>query len=498
MTGRTKTTAGIVEISAETGTLLERLRIKGYSLRADCGGQGICGVCRIRFFSSPPDPDPIEYQHFSEQELNLGWRLACRHDEPCAVQIEFDPDWENDFRIESVKPNALLAFEDVGFAVDIGTTGLVAALVNFELGVPILIARGFNPQRVWGADVMTRLVAARDENSLVLMKQAILKAIASAQRKLLATVDNAGKPRISAMLAVGNTVMVHLATGMAEETLSVFPFRSPLEDVKLIALDGNYRIAGPLQGYVGSDLLAVLEFLRLHENSDFPTLVMDLGTNSEIALWDGERYWVTSCAAGPAFEGGGISCGAPALPGVATGVRRRGKTWELLPAAEKPKNGLCGSALIALLAELVQSGDLQYDGKLVSGDSVFLQKKPALKLMQKDIRGLQLAKGALCAGIHAIANRAGFGISSINEVIVTGAFARDLHAGDLKRIGLVPAAARSVRFVNDGALWGAARALSCAEESFDTIRERVKVINLAEEADFQEFFLAGLILKPME
>jgi uncharacterized 2Fe-2S/4Fe-4S cluster protein (DUF4445 family) len=472
--------------------------MRGYSLRADCGGQGICGDCRIRYLSPPPDADPDESQHLSERELASGWRLACRHDEPGAVRIEYNPEWENVFRLESFALDTRFAGEHVGFAVDIGTTGLVAALVELSQGVPIRIARGYNPQRAWGADVMTRLVAARDAKALELMKQAILKGITAAQQKLLETVDFEKKPQIATNLVVGNTAMIHLAAGIAEETLSVYPFRSPLEDRKLLSLDGNYRMAGPLQGYVGSDLLAVLEFLRLHDNSNSPALVMDLGTNSEIALWDGEQYWVTSCAAGPAFEGGGISCGAPALPGVATKIKRLGETWELLPVAEKEKSGLCGSALIALLAELVKSGELQSDGKLVNGNAVLLQEQPVLKLTQKDIRALQLAKGALIAGIHTITKRAGFRNRAIRSIIVTGAFARDLQAEDLKRIGIIPAAAQSVRFVNDGALWGAAQAMSCSDETFDTVRKRVTVINLAEEADFQEFFLEGLELKPME
>ncbi len=499
MPGTTKTTSGIVELPAESGTLLERLRVRGYSLRADCGGQGTCGDCRIRYLSPPPAPEPSEDQHFSKQELILGWRLACRHDEPIAVLIEYNPEWENEFRVEFVEPNIQIASKNIGFAVDIGTTGLVVGLVNLDRGVPILIARGYNPQRAWGADVMTRLVAARDARALGLMKQVIIEGIAAAQQKLLTKMGFEGKLQTAPNLAVGNTVMAHLAAGIAEETLAVYPFRSQLEKFGLIALDGMYRMAGPLQGYVGSDLLAVLEFLNLHdENSDVPSLVMDLGTNSEIALWDGERYWVTSCAAGPAFEGGGISCGAPALPGVALGVRRRGDAWELLPAPDMGKSGLCGSALIALLTELVESGVLRPDGKLVDRDVVQLQEKPVLKLTQKDVRSLQLAKGALCAGIQTILKRAEIMINRIENVIVTGAFARDLRAEDLKRIGIVPATAQSVRFVNDGALWGAARALSRSCETFEAIRERVKVINLAEEADFQELFLEGLKLKPME
>jgi len=489
--------SGRISLPAGSGTLLECLRLMGYHLRADCGGEGQCGKCRVRFLSLPPSPDSIEQQWLAAEELRGGWRLACRHRPPEPAVLEYGDDWQVRFRPEPI--SSISARRRLGLAVDIGTTGLVAALVNLDGGDPVLIARGFNPQRAWGADVMTRLVAARDPQTLSQLQQAILQAIEAAFSTLHKPIP-AAKLYRDLILAVGNTAMIHLAAGIPETTLSVSPFRSPLEGQPILPLplgENSFRLAGPIQGYVGSDHLAVLEFLAPHRNNLGPTLIMDLGTNSEIALWDGKTYWVTSCAAGPAFEGGGISCGAPAAPGVATGIARNDQSWRLLPPAKEPKTGLCGSALISLLGQLVCSGKMRRDGKLRSGSEEVLQScHPRLALTQKDVRALQLAKGAIHTGIVMLSRRAGLALKDVAKVVITGAFARDLNEQDLKEIGLVPADTKEVSFINDGALQGAAKALSKQGEPFAELRPLIRVINLVEEPDFQEEFLEGLELKP--
>jgi uncharacterized 2Fe-2S/4Fe-4S cluster protein (DUF4445 family) len=499
---------------------LHQLRLLGHHLRADCGSDGRCGKCRVRFHSPPPTPDKSDLDWLSPAEIQEGWRLACRHPASVVVELESSPEWEVLFRIE--RPAPLPECHRLGLAIDIGTTGLVAALIDLDQGVPCSIARGYNPQRAYGADVMSRLVAARDPTVLQRLQADILEAIQIAMRRLFASLPPDTRLKRLPSLAVGNTVMIHLAAGHPETTLSIAPFRSPLEGEAIIPLPlippfskggaggitpplpkevpggVTLRLAGPLQSFIGSDLLAVLEFQDIHRSVSIPTLIMDLGTNSEIALWDGRRHWVTSCAAGPAFEGGGISCGAPAGPGVATGLQFDGIVWRLLPIGKKPMTALCGSALIALLARLVESGRLREDGKFVSGNVVSLQHSPhALNLTQKDVRSLQLAKAAIHAGIVVLARRAHLPLREIQQVIITGAFARDLKAADLKRIGLIPESAAKVVFVNDGALYGAAKALSDPGEPFADLRQLINVVNLVEEDDFQERFLEGLEMKPL-
>jgi uncharacterized 2Fe-2S/4Fe-4S cluster protein (DUF4445 family) len=492
---------------------LERLRQGGFHLRADCGGEGSCGRCRVRYLSPAPIPDEDETDLFTTLEIAAGWRLACRHVDEVA-EVEINADWEPIFQLES--SGSIPSEAVLGLAVDIGTTGLVVALVDKSTGKILLTARGYNPQRAWGADVMTRLVSARDPAALNLLQQAVLNSIQGAYATLQAESPpflwGGGGNRIPS-LAVGNTAMIHLAAGVPETTLSVFPFHSPLEErgSSYVSTEGmSLQLAGPVSGFVGSDLLAVLRALNLHSASpllnkeaqggggDFkpPTLIMDLGTNSEIALWDGEGYWVTSCAAGPAFEGGGISCGSPAGPSVAVDVQKDEGNWKFSP--EGLCVGLCGSALIALLAQLIRSGEMDHSGKLVRSRTIVLQDDPPLKLTQKDVRSLQLAKGAIHTGITVLARRAGLTLDAIRRIVVTGAFARSLKADDLKEIGLIPFVAPQVTFMNDGALQGAALALADEEEPFSSIRPLIQVVNLVDEPDFQDLFVAGVELKPME
>ncbi|HEX7343391.1 MAG TPA: ASKHA domain-containing protein [bacterium] len=486
-------------VPAGPGSLLDQLRLLGRHPRADCGGDGRCGKCRVRILARPPAPDPADSEWLTPADLDGGWRLACRHSAISGAILESDPDWHLRFRIE--RGADFSPAQPLGIAADIGTTGLVSALVDMRSGEPLIIARGYNPQRAYGADVMTRLVAARDPSLLKRMQSVILEALQSALDQLAAEIPSGISLAEAPTIAVGNTVMLHLACGLPETTLSVAPFRSPLEGQSAIVTslrDGSLSLCGPLQGFIGSDLLAVLNYLNIHQAALAPTLVMDLGTNSEIALWDGRFYWVISCAAGPAFEGGGISCGAPAGPGIATGVIRDAAGWKLLPPSKRPKSALCGSALIALLAELIHRQMLRSDGKFTGSSKVLLQdQNPEISLNQKDVRALQLAKAAIHAGVVMLSRRAGLALSGIGKVVITGAFARDLQEADLKEIGLVPAMVKEVAFLNDGALLGAAKALPIHDDPFRRLRGLIKVVNLVEEDDFQERFLEGLELKPL-
>jgi uncharacterized 2Fe-2S/4Fe-4S cluster protein (DUF4445 family) len=247
-----------------------------------------------------PDPEAIEKIWFTPAEISEGWRLTCRHSGE-AAELEYNSDWRLTFNLESA--GLPLIGTEAGLAVDFGTTGLVAGLVDLESGRILLAARGYNPQRAWGADVMTRLVAARDPATLEQLQQVILNALSDAAEALHLRSATRLNVHLNRVLAVGNTAMLHFVAGIPETTLSVFPFHSPLESQPQIPVawdNHTLNLAGPVQGFVGSDLLAVLRALELHSNhpplikggredlaNTPPTLIMDLGTNSEIALWDG-------------------------------------------------------------------------------------------------------------------------------------------------------------------------------------------------------------------
>jgi uncharacterized 2Fe-2S/4Fe-4S cluster protein (DUF4445 family) len=182
---------------------------------------------------------------------------------------------------------------------------------------------------------------------------------------------------------------------------------------------------------------------------------------------------------------------------VAVNIEAEDNGWRLFPDDGQPKVGLCGSALIALLAELIRIDKMNWSGKLLEGRKIQLQEEPILALTQKDIRSLQLAKGAIHTGITVLARKAELPLSEIYRIVITGAFARSLKQADLQAIGLIPSNASQVEFINDGALRGAALALADPGEPFAEIRPLIQVVNLVDEPDFQDLFLAGLELKPM-
>ena len=398
-------------------------------------------------------------------------------------------------------------------ALDLGTTTLAGRLVD-ESGRTLAEGRLENPQRVLGGDVIRRLEAAlggEGEHLQTLLRDGIAELAA----RLLAS---AQLPRtaIAAAAAAANPAITHLFARQPVEKI-LFPPHRPRWSAgeALPAAELGLDLPVPLylfplvSGYVGGDLVAFL-FGAEHRPGTF---YLDVGTNGEMAYFSGERWWTTSVAAGPAFEGGGISCGMAVAEGAVTGAQVVGDALRLQVVGGGAPRGVCGSGLAALVAAALKGGLLDTHGTFIEPARVatnlarYLVETPAgvalrfyrdarteLLLTQEDVRSFQLAKGALKAGAECLLARAG-ATAAMTAAVVTGAFGFSLAPAILKRVAMLPAnMVDNVRFAPGGALAGVCRFLldSAGPARVAALAGQLQPLPLSGTPVFEKAFLNAL------
>ena len=448
-----------------------------------CGGEGICGGCRVRVLQGDvPITEPMRLQ-LTEQELRDGWRLACSAQASGPVTIEVDQWSVRVLADESEVP--VEPRRGWGAAIDLGTTTVVAQLVNLETGEVEGIETALNAQSRFGADVMSRIqqeLRQPGEPGRVIREQ-----IAAMLARLAA-----GR-RLEEVLLAGNTAMHHLFCGLDVSPLASVPFLSPHLGAQRLSADALPWRAPTLflpclGGFVGSDLLAGLAATRLDKKRNCQVL-FDIGTNGEIVCASRESIRCASTAAGPAFEGGRISCGMRACDGAIDSVRvEDGRLVPHVIGGGAPR-GICGSGLVDAAAKALDSGLLLPNGRLPGGPVLLAGN---VVLTQADIRQLQLAKGAMAAGLRMMAGEA-------RRLLLAGAFGNYLHLGSARRIGLLPEDAE-VEPVGNAALRGTRLLLLSPESREERIARILAVtehIELAADPQFQDLFAESMALEPL-
>ncbi|MFA5700027.1 MAG: ASKHA domain-containing protein [Desulfuromonas sp.] len=415
----------------------------------------------------------------------------------------------------------------VMLALDLGTTTLGGRLVD-ATGQIVAQASIFNPQHTFGYDIIRRLEHATQPRGRRELQQALLHGITELFEVLLK--DSAlDAQAVARAVAAGNSAITLLARGADPAGLLRPPYRPDSCDGVSIAVD---KLPVPLYlfplagGYVGGDLLAVLYGLG---SPAAGSLVVDVGTNAEMALFDGARWLVTSVAAGPAFEGGNISCGMAAHRGAISGVHLEHERFrfDIIAAPEDSgavaPRGLCGSAVVEALVAGLQSGLVGRDGTLADPDEVetnlarylgvenggsenraqgqqtylrlYRDADVDLRLSQEDIRQLQLAKGAVYAGAQCLVERAGVEPTAIEHVYITGALGAAIRPEMLKEISLLPEyMIKRVVFAPDGVLRGLVQFLQDehGEMVLEKLREKITLYPLSGTPAFERAFVAAL------
>jgi uncharacterized 2Fe-2S/4Fe-4S cluster protein (DUF4445 family) len=399
-------------------------------------------------------------------------------------------------------------------AIDLGTTTLAASLVDCSSGERRAISGALNPQRRFGADVISRLDAA--VNSVPLQKEmtALIRTELRRMGQELCHTTGIAWGDVQKVAIAGNPAMQHILMGLDLNSLAFPPYR-PLytTGTHLNAADLEWDGSADIYlfpmpgGFVGGDTVAFVYGAEPGE----ATLCLDMGTNGEIALIVGETIWATSAAAGPAFEGGDLSCGMAALPGAISSVRIEGERLRLQVIGNGQPCGICGSGAIEAITELLRCNILETGGRLLSpgeiesnlatrvieyrGASAFVLYRDAERLIvlsQEDIRQLQLAKAAIRGGIDVLAERSRIQCDALKQVILTGSFGAVLRAEWLKTIGIFDESmVQTTRFMPEGVLAGVEKALACRDGfgAVEDLARRFRVVPLSGTPLFETLFM---------
>jgi uncharacterized 2Fe-2S/4Fe-4S cluster protein (DUF4445 family) len=403
-----------------------------------------------------------------------------------------------------------------GVAVDIGTSKVIAYLFDLRRGALIDQEALENPQMRYGEDVISRIAHAAQHKETALLAAAVRGGI-NANLEALYERQDIHVNHVCDMTVVGNTAMHHLALGLSPVGLGQAPFApAAAEPLTLRASelglhmnpDGGVHFPPPIAGFVGSDALAVVLATHL-ANKKRPSMAIDIGTNTEIALSHNGRVTVTSCASGPAFEGYQIRNGMKAVAGAIERVRvtPEGDAVDIATIAGEEPIGICGSGVVDLLAGLVHAGVVDKSGRMQTdhprvrkgeeGNEYLLATGPHgdIVFTQHDVRSLQLAKGAIHAGWELLMASLEVPLEELDTVYIAGAFGNYLDLAAAQYLGLFPpVATKRVAFVGNAAGVGAQMALIDvrARRRMARLRDRIEFLDLATDRRFLDVFSGRL------
>lgn len=518
-----------MEVELLEETLLEALQRKMEGLQSPCGGRGACGKCRIQVLEGELPVTGEDKKIFTENELRMGWRLACQAFPKEEVTIRLG--WESESGMETQvifrngdKAGRVHSETDeriqsqagkernrkYGFAIDIGTTTLAIQLIDMSNGNCIGTCTGLNSQRMYGADVITRIQASNEGKGEELTRH-IRDDLWKYMKRLCEEYDISMED-LDRIAIAGNTTMIHLLMGFPCEGLGKTPFTPYM--IKKIEQDGKTIFPGVdpttklqiypgISAFVGADIVAGMCALQMEEEDGIHLLV-DLGTNGEMALGNREKFLVTSVAAGPAFEGGNITWGTGSIPGAVCGVQLEDGKLSVKTIQDKPPVGICGTGVVEMVAELVKNDEIDETGCLQ--DPWFAQGYPIaynhqgeqICLTQKDIREIQLAKAAVRGGIETLLHEYGITADQVQRIYVAGGFGYKLDYDKAIQIGMFPAEfTGKIQAVGNSSLEGAVELLCQTEKmnKAEKIVDLAQEINLSSNPVFQQAYMDAMFFE---
>lgn len=519
--------SGLRILADKQTTFLDAVRMVGLHLQSDCGGRGSCGKCEI-ILQPAPQPTPEDERNISLEDRLRGVRLACQHNVRRDTRAEiFKQRGEVQIlasgvsRLEEWTPDSGHDGQ-FGIAIDLGTTTIVAYLLALASGVQISQKASLNPQAIFGEDVISRIsYAVKEEAGLSELTKMVTSEIDSIVGSLV-EFSGIQMDSISKMSIVGNTAMHHLLLGADVRPLGFAPYKPSIRDAVVttgvelgIFSTQNVEVYLPpnIAGFVGGDTVGFILSQRL-DLSDEVVLGIDVGTNGEIVLSNRGALSCCSAAAGPAFEGATIRYGMRGQEGAIEYViiEDPEEPPEITVIGDKAPQGICGSAIVDIVAEMRRSGIVDNTGRIQStsrrvyhddefGLSYMLVEESIssrrISFNQKDVRQVQLAKAAIKAGISILLQDAGVNVSDIDSVMLAGAFGNYIRPESALQIGLLPPVERN-RIIQVGNAAGeGAKILLLSSEAREIANDfvsKIKYIELASHEDFQSIFIESTSL----
>ena len=484
----------------ENTRISELMSISGAAIDMPCAGLGKCGKCLVIVKGKVSPPSTRERELLCDEQISKGVRMACMtyalgdcevigvSDEKRGEQVALSGS------LESLIPNAPM-FKNYGAAVDIGTT--TVALSLYGKGGKLLAKEGVrNPQRSFGADVISRMQRACEGHS----EELSLAVAGAIEHSLCKCAESAGIDplQIDAMVIVGNTAMLSLLTKTDTSSMLTAPFTpkrlfgeyiSP-EELGFTLLSPDMKIYLPpcISAYIGADTVSALLACGMNKKGE-PTLFCDIGTNGEMALISKGRIYCASAAAGPAFEGAGISSGSPAIDGAISSVSIVNGRLSATVIGKIEAESICGSGIIDALACLLALEELDETGALENG---IVRIDGNVTVDQEDIRALQLAKSAIHAGMRTLMRTVGINAEEIEALLIAGGFGSYVNVKNASAIGLIPSALKErTQTLGNAALEGGAMLLldSLRMEELYELVHRCEVIELTANPIFFEEYM---------
>ncbi|MDD6024662.1 MAG: ASKHA domain-containing protein [Oscillospiraceae bacterium] len=477
-------------------TLLELLRLEGYSVPAPCGGNGTCGKCLVSVETA------------GERHIVRACSTTLRGD--CRIILPQD----NEITETAGSVSKACGCGPLGVAVDLGTTTVAAELVELETGTVIASTAARNVQAPYGADVISRIQYIMTHPDGLSTLSGIIREQVTAMAETLCETAGANFPQLQEISIAGNTIMQHIYAELDPSPIATYPFPPKTlfdgeASSRIKDLVPPVRFCPCVSGYVGGDIVAGLYAAGFHEKTG-NHLFLDIGTNGEMALLSQERLLACSVASGPAFEGAEISCGMLYGKGAIHRVSHQGSMLKLQVAGGCTPRGLCGSGLIDLLAALLELGVVDETGRLLPPDEasavfgavleedenengiLYLSTDRQVFFSQADVRKLQLAKAALAAGIEILLTQAGISPEQLDTLSIAGAFGSSLMPESAMKIGMIPEIpTEKLRVLGNTALEGARLAMTSqeAEAAMLELQKRCQYLELSGNAAFSDAFV---------
>lgn len=449
LTIRTTDDSKTVEVDAGT-TVLKAIQLSGTPIEAPCGGQGICKKCRVMIH----DNEGVSFQLACQAEAQDGMEVVVSQRGNMVVSESGEPvamPWKRDR-------------SGYGVAIDVGTTTVVCRLYEMATGRIIGSAGTPNPQITFGADVLARITACA-EGALPMLHDTVSNELVTLIKALLRSADLKASDVTQVVLS-GNTVMEHLAAGIDPAPLGCAPFIPPTLFGEMVFMQdfadaglcaGKTLFASCIAAYVGGDITCDMLALDMRHSKEL-VLMIDLGTNGEMALGNAEGIISCATAAGPVFEGACIKYGMPAYEGAISRVWFEEGTLQYSTIGDADPLGICGTGLIDAIALMLDRGLIDETGAILEPDEIDLavsgglekhliqdEGQPALHIAagisvtQKDVRQLQLAKAAISAGVKTMIHDRGVDLDAIDALVIAGGFGSFLDLRNASRVGLFSA-----------------------------------------------------------
>lgn len=497
------------------------VRLSGFSFAMPCSGNHTCGKCKLKISGMVSPMCEEERSFLTEEECRQGVRLACLAEVCGDCVIELFQTANQQVAVDgtiAIKSLSPIVKRGYGAAFDIGTTTIAGYLFDLTSGELCCKLGELNRQTAYGADVLSRIQYAQEHDDNILPKT-VREQISS---MILELSKKAGisAAEISCAVVTGNTTMLHFFSGLDASGIAQYPFTPQSlfgcdwsADL-LPALNSQARLylPGCISSYVGADITCSI--LASGMMQSHTSILLDLGTNGEMALWKDGKCTVCSTAAGPAFEGAGLFQGMTAEEGAICEVWIN-ETQDLCfrTVADGKARGICGSGIIDALAVFLSLNLIDETGKIVDdnkhcpwltereGEPALLIGKSGIVITQRDIRQVQLAKAAVAAGIQTLLHHTATKVSEVENLYLAGGFGNYIHPSSAAQIGLFPEKwTEMIHMIGNGAGAGASMLLldEHSRKAQDMLLTSVAEIELSSDSFFMDAYIDQMMLEPNE